>query len=65
MILYLSNPVKKRDDFCERAINNYGKCYLIKSELYYVKFDVHNVANTIQTQENIFIPRSAVIFNIL
>ena len=38
---------------------------LSQSYIYYVKFDVHNVANTIQTQENIFIPRSAVIFNIL
>ena len=46
---------------CERTMNNYGQYYHIKSKLYYVKFDVHNVGNTIQTQENIFIPRSAVI----
>ena len=46
---------------CERAMNNYGQYYLIKSKLCYVKFDVHNVGNIIQTQENIFIPRSAVI----
>ena len=55
MILWLNDPV------CERAMNKANITLLNQGYIYYVKFDVHNVGNIIQTQENIFIPRSAVI----